>query len=203
MKVSIEKPVPSVVTPSNGTPAKQSPSTIRRDKSPKPVPEQVDTIKSAPTTPTTTKKPISPTEQVIQPIVATPVAQKPAPTVIKTEDKPKIAEIIPKFYFPTGQNAPNDTVIAKQLRQAKEELFLPKHDALHLEDFGKLAQVFLSLSLSELHLPKSLLVNRFNSILESPIVPCMCSRFSRTKIHFHSKYYCFLFTIRNFLEEVN
>jgi hypothetical protein len=35
-----------------------------------------------------------------------------------------------------------DTLLQKQLRQVKEELFLPKYDKLHLEDFGKLAQVF-------------------------------------------------------------
>ena len=34
-----------------------------------------------------------------------------------------------------------DTAVNKQLRQAKDELFLPKHDKVHLEEFGKLAQV--------------------------------------------------------------
>jgi hypothetical protein len=78
---------------------------------------------------------------VIQPISITPIAQKPSPTVTKSEDKPKKVEIIPKFYFPSGQNPANDVQIARQLRQVKDELFIPKHDKLHLEDFGKLAQV--------------------------------------------------------------
>ena len=65
-------------------------------------------------------------------------------TVAKPEDKPKSVEIIPKFFFPHGQITPASTVetlINKQLRQAKDELFLPKQDKLYLEDFGKLAQV--------------------------------------------------------------
>jgi hypothetical protein len=102
----------------------------------------------------TTKTPISPTEKVIQPIVTTPVVQKSTPTIIKSEDKQKKAETIPKFYFPNGQNTPNDTQIARQLRQVKEELFIPKHDKLHLEDFGKLAQVSIIFYNLNFHLVK-------------------------------------------------
>jgi hypothetical protein len=61
--------------------------------------------------------------------------------MVKSEEKQKTVEIVPKFYFPNGQNIINDTQMIKQLRQVKEELFLPKQDKLHLEDFGKLAQV--------------------------------------------------------------
>ncbi len=56
----------------------------------------------------------------------------------------KSVETIPKFYFPNGQIITTltlDTLLNKQLRQVKEELFLPKNDKLHLEDFGRLAQV--------------------------------------------------------------
>ena len=73
----------------------------------------------------------------------TPPTPKLTPTAVKLDEKPKKAEIIPKFYFPNGQLSTNDTLIAKQLKQAKEEFFLPKQDKLHLEDFGKLAQVLL------------------------------------------------------------
>lgn len=59
----------------------------------------------------------------------------------KPEEKAKKTEIVPKFYFPNGQVSTNDVLLAKQLKQAKEEFFLPKNDKLRLEDFGKLAQV--------------------------------------------------------------
>ncbi|CAF1048982.1 unnamed protein product [Rotaria sordida] len=65
-------------------------------------------------------------------------------TVIKPEETSKSVDTIPKFYFPNGQitmTSTTDTLLNKQLRHVKEELFLPKHDKLHLEDFGKLAQL--------------------------------------------------------------
>ncbi|CAF4781423.1 unnamed protein product, partial [Rotaria magnacalcarata] len=52
-------------------------------------------------------------------------------------------------YFPNGQiSTPSaiDILLTRQLRQVKEDLFVPKHDKLHLVDFGKLAQL-LDLSL--------------------------------------------------------
>jgi hypothetical protein len=73
-------------------------------------------------------------------------------TVIKPEETSKSVETIPKFYFPNGQLTPTssvDTLLNKQLRQVKKELFLPKHDKLHLEDFGRLAQVFIHQTSSE------------------------------------------------------
>jgi len=147
-------------TPSNETPAKQSkqtpilqphsqsPSTALRDQSPKLTStgstsshESIGNIESSPTV-TTTKTP----EQVVRPITTTttPVVQKTVPSTVKSQEKPKTVEIIPKFYFPNGQNSAtstNDTQLIKQLRQVKEELFLTKNDKLHIEDFGKLAQV--------------------------------------------------------------
>ncbi|CAF0830200.1 unnamed protein product [Rotaria sp. Silwood1] len=71
------------------------------------------------------------------------VAPIPA-TVSKPEETSKPVETIPKFHFPNGQITTTtaiDTLINKQLHQVKEELFIPKHDKLHLEDFGKLAQL--------------------------------------------------------------
>jgi hypothetical protein len=154
----------STTTPSNGTPSKQSkqtpilqprsqsPSAVPHDQSPKITStrittsrEPVDNLES-PTVVTKTKTPISPTEQVVRPILTTPVVQKK----IKSEEKPKPIEIVPKFYFPNGQNTPtstNDTTLIKQLRQVKEELFLPKQDKLFLEDFGKLSQVEILFSI--------------------------------------------------------
>jgi hypothetical protein len=145
-----------ITTPSNDIPLKQSkqtpilqprsqsPSTSLRDQSSKPIStgitsphEPVDNIESSPTV-TKIKTPISSTEQVVR---TTPVVQKTTSTIVKSEEKQKTVEIIPKFFFPNGQNTTNDTPLIKQLRKVKEELFLPKQDKLHLEDFGKLSQV--------------------------------------------------------------
>ncbi|CAF4502304.1 unnamed protein product [Rotaria sp. Silwood1] len=81
-----------------------------------------------PTTTTTTVKEVAPIPE----------------TVSKPEETSKPVETIPKFHFPNGQITTTtaiDTLINKQLHQVKEELFIPKHDKLHLEDFGKLAQL--------------------------------------------------------------
>jgi len=141
---------------SNETPSKQSkqtpvlqpnsPSTILRDQSPKLTStgstsshEPFDNIETSPFIKTTKTS-----EQVVRSISTSPVVQKTLPSTIKSQEKSKTIEIIPKFYFPNGQNtatSTNDTQLIKQLRQVKEEIFLPKNDKLHLEDFGKLTQV--------------------------------------------------------------
>jgi hypothetical protein len=67
-------------------------------------------------------------------------------TSIKSEEKSNVVQSIPRFFFPTGQltsASTTDATINKQLRQVKEELFVPKNDKLYLEDFGKVAQVML------------------------------------------------------------
>ncbi len=118
------------------------------DQSPKTTPpgstspqEPVERVDTSPAAPATKTSPSI--EQIVKPVATTPVGQKSSPASVKSEEKQKPAESIPKFYFPNGQNTPstNETELSKQLRQVKEELFLPKQDKLHLEDFGKLAQV--------------------------------------------------------------
>ncbi|CAF0801245.1 unnamed protein product [Adineta ricciae] len=149
----------------------QSPSTTIRELSPTPsspkpttsgvasLREQFDSIEQSPSitatkTPTRAKSPVSvsvPTESVIRPSI-TPI--KPVPSVketspiptsvIQPEGTPKSVVDIPKFYFPNGKTTTPSSIeslINKQLNQANEDLFQPKHDKLHLEDFGKLAQL--------------------------------------------------------------
>ncbi|CAF1341647.1 unnamed protein product [Adineta steineri] len=153
-------------------PRSQSPSKNIRDLSPAPsspkptsggvasLREQFDSIEYSPSisttkTPTRPKSPVSsvPTDNTIRPAFTptkpTPSIKEASPvpiTVIKSNEIPKPAEDIPKFYFPNGQTTTTptstvDTLLNKQLRQAKEELFQPKHDKVYLEDFGKLAQL--------------------------------------------------------------
>lgn len=151
-------------------PRAQSPSTVLPDQSLTPLSpkatnigvaslrEQFDSAESSPSiattkTPTRAKSPASavPIEHAIRstitPSKTTPVKETspPAPAITpKTEETPKSIASIPKFYFPHGQiptASSTDVLLGKQLRQAKEELFVPKHDKLHLEDFGRLAQV--------------------------------------------------------------
>lgn len=78
---------------------------------------------------------------VVEPsIKAVEQPKKPVPL----EEKPKTKELIPKFYFPQGQNqnlSDNESLLNKQLKQVKEEVFTPKQEKLRLEDFGKVAQV--------------------------------------------------------------
>lgn len=77
--------------------------------------------------------------------------KEPSPTPnqsVKSIEKSKPVESIPQFYFPTGKTitpAVIDAQLTKQLRQIKEEVFMTKHDKLHLEDFGRVAQVKLIL----------------------------------------------------------
>ncbi|CAF2737173.1 unnamed protein product [Rotaria sp. Silwood2] len=131
--------------------------------------EHFDIVEHAPSitkakTPSRAKSPVSPVltdnaqRQTSIPSKATPTPPPPSTTttatvkdilpmpttVIKPEETSKPIETIPKFYFPHGPTttiSAIDTLINKQLRQAKEELFIPKHDKLYLEDFGKLAQL--------------------------------------------------------------
>ena len=124
------------------TPAKQTPAVQPRSQSPRKVPSPKVTAAPEPTNHVevaskvpTIKRPISPPEQSA---LASP---KITPTAVKSEEKSKKAELIPKFHFPNGQVSTNDVLLAKQLKQAKEEFFVPKNDKLRLEDFGKLAQV--------------------------------------------------------------
>ncbi|CAF5103608.1 unnamed protein product, partial [Rotaria magnacalcarata] len=109
-----------------------------------------------PKTPSRAKSPVSsvPTDNLQrQPskTATTPVKEvSPVPiSAVKSEEKSETVEPIPKFYFPNGQiSTPSaiDILLTRQLRQVKEDLFVPKHDKLHLVDFGKLAQL-LDLSL--------------------------------------------------------
>ena len=87
---------------------------------------------------------LSSNEKPTRPTPSTTLTSQPTPINVRIESTPKPVEPIPKFYFPNGKvtvTSTNETVIMKHLRQAKDELFIPKHDKLHLEDFGKLAQV--------------------------------------------------------------
>ncbi|CAF3360136.1 unnamed protein product [Rotaria socialis] len=151
----------------------QSPPPIVRDLSPPPTSpkstsvgvaslrEHFDIVEQSPSitkpkTPSRAKSPVSsvPTDNLQrQPskTATTPVKEvSPIPiSVVKSEEKSETVEPIPKFYFPNGQiSTPSaiDILLTRQLRQVKEDLFVPKHDKLHLEDFGKLAQL-LDLSL--------------------------------------------------------
>jgi hypothetical protein len=146
-------------------PRAQSPSTLIRDVSPTPsspkpigtgvasLREQFDSFESSPSisakTPSRAKSPLH-TENLIRSTSTpskTPTIKETSPipiTVVKSEETSTPFENIPKFYFPHGQiptASTIDTLLNKQLRQVKEELFLPKHDKLYLEDFGKLSQV--------------------------------------------------------------
>ncbi|CAF1172308.1 unnamed protein product [Adineta steineri] len=150
--VSPNRVLPSTTTtttpskPSQQTPVLQPPSNAIRDQSPKTNNisyEGFDNNKPSPNA-NTTKTPVSSNEQISRPMPTPSFVPQTTPTVIKQEQKQKIAENIPKFYFPNGKltaTSTNETILVKQLRQVKEELFLPKHDKLHLEDFGKLAQL--------------------------------------------------------------
>jgi hypothetical protein len=76
---------------------------------------------------------------------STPAAAVPTTSTWATIKSEKNVEVISKFYFPDeliAKTSSNDAIILKQLKQAKEELFIPKNDKLCLEDFGKLGQVF-------------------------------------------------------------
>ncbi|CAF3267289.1 unnamed protein product [Rotaria sp. Silwood2] len=138
-------------------PSPQSPSNVPLDQSPKPTnttltsaQQPVDNIISSPTV-TITKTPISssPNEQVIQPKLTpskttTSIVQQTTSITVKIEEKQKSVETIPKFYFSDEYNASvstRDALLTKQLRKVQDELFVPKHDKLHLEDFGKVAQL--------------------------------------------------------------
>ncbi|CAF3400247.1 unnamed protein product [Rotaria sp. Silwood2] len=138
-------------------PSPQSPSNAPLDQSPKPTnttltsaQQPVDNIISSPTV-TITKTPISssPNEQVIQPKLTpskttTSIVQQTTSITVKIEEKQKSVETIPKFYFSDEYNASvstRDALLTKQLRKVQDELFVPKHDKLHLEDFGKVAQL--------------------------------------------------------------
>ena len=130
--------------------------------------EQFDSIECSPSIPTTKipSRPKSPvttpasidnhTRSSITPTKTTPVKEtSPIPTIVhepeqqqqqqQPQQPSKTIEPIPKFYFPNGlinSTSTMETLVTKQLRQAKEELFVPKQDKLYLEDFGRLAQVF-------------------------------------------------------------
>ncbi|UJR21734.1 hypothetical protein I4U23_024809 [Adineta vaga] len=137
---------------SQQTPILQPPSNISREQSPRtpsttvlsPT-ERHDNNKPAPIT-NTAKTPTSTlsNEKITRPMPSTTVTPQITPINVRIETKPKPVEAIPKFYFPNGKLTPastTETILSKHLRQAKEELFVPKHDKLHLEDFGKLAQL--------------------------------------------------------------
>jgi len=77
------------------------------------------------------------------PAVVTTAQTKKSTAQIEQKTQSK-EEIIPKFYFPNGLNlasSTNDIQLAKQLKQVKDEVFVPKQDKLRLEDFGKVAQL--------------------------------------------------------------
>ena len=100
-----------------------------------------ETKSSVSSVPTDTSIPVPSTSIKETPLV-------PKTTAVKSEEASKLVETIPKFYFPSGHTTSTiEALINKQLRQAKEELFLPKHDRLYLEDCGRLAQVLLQKSI--------------------------------------------------------
>ncbi|CAF0720392.1 unnamed protein product [Adineta ricciae] len=137
--------------PSQQTPVLQPPSTAVREQSPRTPNTTVlspndrqDNNKSSPVVNAAKTPVLSSNEKPTRPMPSTTVTPQPTPINVRIESKPKPVEPIPKFYFPNGKvttTSTNETVLMKHLRQAKDELFTPKHDKLHLEDFGKLAQI--------------------------------------------------------------
>ncbi|CAF1082393.1 unnamed protein product [Rotaria sordida] len=149
---------------SQKTPISQSPTNVPVEQSFKPtnttftsILEPLNNIVS-PSAVTTTKTPISSSsssnEQVIQSIltpskITTPIVEQTTSIIVKIKEKQKPVAIIPRFYFSDEHiaiSSTNDTIFIKQLRKVQDELFIPKQDKLHAEDFGKLAQL-LDLSL--------------------------------------------------------
>ena len=117
-------------------------------------PESIDHIVSSPdTTKTKTSLSSSPsTEQIpqsrsITSKTTTPNVQQTTPIDARIEEKPTATGIIPRFYFSDNQiaaDSKSDADVSRQLRKVHEELFLPKHNRLNLDDFGQLAQVALN-----------------------------------------------------------
>ncbi|UJR27679.1 hypothetical protein I4U23_008958 [Adineta vaga] len=136
-------------TPSSPKPTSSGVASLR---------EQFDSIEHSPTitttkTPSRAKSPLSSVsaDNVIRPILtptkSVPPVKESSPistSIIKPDETPKSVVDIPKFYFPNGPTttvSSIDALLNTQLRQIKEEIFLPKQDKLQLEDFGRLAQL--------------------------------------------------------------